>query len=89
MKAYWILILGLLTTPAWADAELAAGQAIFDQYCAGACHQAPVPERLSANQWRVVLKTMQKRMRSRGMEPLTEQETAKVFRYLTAEDSAR
>ena len=88
MKGLGILVLVLAMTPAWADEDWAAGEAIFEQTCAGACHGAPVPERLSANQWRVVLKTMQKRMRSRGMEPLTEQQTAQVFRYLTEEKPA-
>jgi len=83
MKRLLMMGLVLSVTSAMADDQLVAGEKIFHQYCDGACHQAPVPERLSSKQWKVVLKTMQKRMRSKGIEPLSEEQTQQVYRYLT------
>jgi len=65
------------------DVDIAAGKMIYNSYCAQACHQAPAANRLRPKQWRVVLNTMQKRMRSSGMSPLTDIELENVYAYLT------
>ena len=65
------------------DGDIEAGKAIYDSYCSGLCHQAPAAGRLKPKQWRVVLKTMQTRMQTAGMEPLTDVELSQVLAYLT------
>jgi len=85
MKRY-LIILMLGTSPLFAgeqDSDIEAGKLIYDGYCASACHQAPAANRLTANQWRTVLKTMRTRMRSAGMPPLTDDEQRQLLAYLT------
>jgi hypothetical protein len=85
MKRY-LIILMLSASPLFAgeqDPDIEAGRMIYDSFCASACHQAPAADRLTANQWRTVLKTMQTRMRSAGMPPLTEDEQRQLLAYLT------
>jgi len=63
--------------------KIAEGKLIYDMYCASACHQAPAADRLKPKQWRIVLNTMQKRMQTFGMPPLTDTELENVYAYLT------
>jgi len=63
--------------------ETSAGQEIYNNYCANACHQAPQPARLKPKQWRVVLNTMQVRMKSAGKPQLTEEQLAQILDYLS------
>ena len=65
------------------EGDIEAGKAIYDSYCAALCHQAPAAGRLKPKQWRVVLNTMQTRMQSAGMEPLSEVELRQVLAYLS------
>lgn len=65
------------------EGDIEAGKAIYDSYCAALCHQAPAAGRLKPKQWRVVLNTMQTRMQSAGMEPLTEVELRQILAYLS------
>lgn len=57
------------------------GRDIFDTICS-ICHQRPVPESLKMSQWKVVLKTMRKRMEQKDMAPLSEHEEELVLEYL-------
>ena len=59
-----------------------SGQKVFQVYCADLCHQAPQARRLKPAQWRIVLDTMQVRMQSVGMSPLTDEQIHQVFTYL-------
>ena len=68
------------------DGETLTGQEIFTTFCADACHQAPDRSRLRPKQWRVVLNTMQTRMKSAGRSPLTEDQTTRLLDYLSKED---
>ena len=63
--------------------DLQAGQVIFETRCSDVCHQAPDASRLKPKQWRVVLKTMQKRMTASGMDALTPEEFDVLLSYLT------
>ena len=58
------------------------GKQLFETRCA-TCHQLPEPTMLKLKQWRLVLKTMQKRMQQNGLPPLTEEEFALVLNYLS------
>ena len=85
-KVSLIIFFLLFSTTLLADdstVDLAAGKQIYDMYCASACHQAPAADRLKPKQWRIVLNTMQKRMQTFGMPPLTETELENVYVYLT------
>ncbi len=75
-----IVILCLAAKPIQAE-NVEAGKEIFLKRC-GMCHEYPEPARLNKNQWKAVLKKMQKRMQFVGMIPLTESENEQVFRYL-------
>jgi len=85
MKRYLIiLMLGSSTLfAAEQDTDIEAGKMIYDSFCASACHQAPAADRLTANQWRTVVKTMQTRMRSAGLPELTAEEQRQLLAYLT------
>ena len=74
------------TTDVETDSETLTGEEIFTTFCADACHQAPDRSRLRPKQWRVVLNTMQTRMKSSGRSPLTEDQTKRLLDYLSAED---
>ncbi len=63
-----------------------SGEEIFTTYCADACHQAPDRSRLRPKQWRVVLNTMQVRMKSAGRPQLTEDQTKSLLDYLSKEN---
>jgi cytochrome c5 len=65
------------------SSEINVGKDIYENFCANACHQIPVPGRLKPKQWRVVLNTMQVRMKSAGMTPLTEEQIEQVLAYLS------
>ena len=83
-----LIILSLLFTAAMqanaADSDdIAAGKDIYDNNCSDVCHQAPAAGRLRPKQWRVVLNTMQVRMQSVGMDPLTDVELKQILAYLT------
>ncbi len=64
-----------------------SGSDLYEGRCAGACHQSPPLRALSPKQWRVVLATMQKRMVSRNIPQLTDDETEVLLQYLTAKSS--
>jgi mono/diheme cytochrome c family protein len=64
--------------------DIEAGKTIFESRCSDVCHQTPRADHLSAKQWRVVLKTMQTRMQSVGMTPLTKEEIEQVYQYITS-----
>ncbi|MFC1588864.1 hypothetical protein ACFL3P_01180, partial [Pseudomonadota bacterium] len=66
--------------------NIKAGQEIFTTTCADACHQAPDRSRLRPKQWRVVLNTMQTRMKSAGRTPLTEEQNKLLLDYLSQEE---
>jgi len=68
------------------DNETLSGEEIFTTYCADACHQAPDRSRLRPKQWRVVLNTMQVRMKSAGRPQLTEDQTKLLLDYLSKEN---
>ncbi len=77
-----------LLLPAVAMAEGSdAGRQLFETRCADVCHDVPALDSLSPKQWRHVLATMQKRMKSAGMDPLTEQELEQLYRYITRHTS--
>ena len=86
MKAFWLTVLLLWGGQAFAQAEggsdFNSGQKVFQVYCADLCHQAPQARRLKPAQWRIVLDTMQVRMQSVGMPPLTDDQIQQVFTYL-------
>ncbi|MCW8831635.1 MAG: hypothetical protein OQK32_08975 [Gammaproteobacteria bacterium] len=73
-------------TEAEAESEALTGEDIFTTYCADACHQAPDRSRLKPKQWRVVLNTMQTRMKSAGRPQLTEDQTKRLLEYLSKDD---
>ena len=58
------------------------GKQIFESRC-GICHQLPEPAMLKAKQWRLVLMTMQKRMKKNGLPQLSEEEFDRVLKYLS------
>ena len=74
------------TTGTKNDADALSGEEIFTTVCADACHQAPDRSRLRPKQWRVVLNTMQVRMKSAGRTPLTEDQNKQLLKYLSKED---
>lgn len=78
-----ITLVFIVTTASAEDAAHQEGKQIFEQRCADICHQTPEVGLLNAKQWRVVLNTMQKRMRAAGMPPLTQEELQQVLNYLT------
>lgn len=91
MIKYSLIILSLLfSNLLYAADESAAniksGEEIFKTICADACHQAPDRSRLRPKQWRVVLNTMQVRMKSAGRPQLTEDQTKLLLEYLSKED---
>ena len=65
------------------SAAAGIGGQVFDSRCANVCHQAPAARRLKPKQWRIVLNTMQVRMQSIGMPPLTEEQIDHLLAYLT------
>lgn len=84
------LLLPVLLMAGAASAEQAASGAarysdkvLFESRCA-LCHQLPEPGALKSGQWQRVIVTMQKRIRQRGMVPLTEDEQAQILAYLSA-----
>ncbi|MCK4705616.1 MAG: hypothetical protein KAT90_09060 [Gammaproteobacteria bacterium] len=74
------------TTETKSDIDALRGEEIFTTVCADACHQAPDRSRLKPKQWRVVLNTMQVRMKSAGRTPLTENQNKRLLEYLSQED---
>ncbi|NIR60540.1 MAG: cytochrome C [Gammaproteobacteria bacterium] len=48
------------------------------------CHGLPHPARLGREGWPYVLAVMDRRMEERGLEPLSEEERARILGYLTA-----
>ena len=74
------------TTGAETNSETLTGEEIFTTVFADACHQAPDRSRLKPKQWRVVLNTMQVRMKSAGRIPLTENQNKRLLKYLSQED---
>jgi mono/diheme cytochrome c family protein len=88
MKIFALYLALLAYLPAGlADEEnkdIQAGKTIFETRCSDVCHQTPRADHLSAKQWRVVLKTMQSRMQSVGMIPLTKEEIEQVYQYITS-----
>lgn len=68
------------------ESKTLTGEEIFKTSCANACHQAPDRSRLKPKQWRVVLNTMQVRMKSAGRTQLTEDQTKLLLEYLSKED---
>lgn len=74
------------TTETKSDVDALSGEEIFTTECADACHQAPDRSRLKPKQWRVVLNTMQVRMKSAGRTPLTENQNKRLLEYLSQED---
>lgn len=66
-----------------AEADVAAGKAMFDGRCGQLCHQVPDPDQLTIGQWQRVLATMQKRMRQFGMPALSPQELEQLLAYLS------
>ena len=93
MKTH-LIILGLLfSSTVFAEQDKPAsegnelnGEQIFNTFCADACHQAPDRSRLTARQWDTVLKTMQTRMQSAGMQPLNEDQNTRLLDYLSASE---
>ncbi len=73
----------VLAQEAARETDAYSGQSLFEARCM-LCHQLPEPGALSSRQWQYVMKTMQKRMKQRGMVPLTEEEQAKVLQYLSS-----
>lgn len=65
------------------DNKTQSGEEIFTTFCADACHQAPDRSRLRPSQWRVVLNTMQTRMQSAGMVPLSDEQNKQVLEFLS------
>lgn len=59
-----------------------SGRDIYEGRCAGACHQSPPLRSLTKVQWRIVVSTMQKRMSSRDITPLTDEEVEVLLQYL-------
>ena len=90
LMIFSLLISGTLYASDTNDTETAGekltGEEVFKTSCADACHQAPDRSRLKPKQWRVVLNTMQVRMKSAGRTPLTEDETRLLLDYLSEED---
>jgi mono/diheme cytochrome c family protein len=87
MRGLALLLLLPLSTALAEDntANIEAGKKIFEARCTDACHQTPRADHLNARQWRVVLNTMQTRMQSVGMTPLTAQELEQVYQYISRE----
>lgn len=79
MMRLLLLIMLLYVLPA--SAEQDEGQQLFESYCV-LCHQLPDPDMLNMRQWQRVIQTMQVRMQSAEMEPLTEQQVAEIMKYL-------
>ena len=76
--------LTLLVTTAEAQEDIEQGKMLFESRCA-VCHQLPEPAMLKLDQWQRSLNTMQKRMQSFGMSPLTELEFQQVLAYLATQ----
>ena len=83
VAALWSLLLP--GTVFAAEADAAAGKALFDGRCGQVCHQVPDPDQLTVGQWQRVLATMQKRMQQAGMSPLSESEFQQVLDYLATQ----
>lgn len=67
-----------------AQADVEQGKQLFESRCA-LCHQLPEPSMLKQDQWRRSLLTMQKRMQSSGMAPLSETEFQQMLAYLATQ----
>ena len=58
-------------------------EALFTGRCA-MCHQLPEPGMLKPKQWKLILVTMQQRMKQANVPPLQAQEHDMILEYLTA-----
>lgn len=47
------------------------------------CHQTPEPDMLNIKQWKVILRTMDRRMKHSDIPELTETERSHIINYLT------
>jgi mono/diheme cytochrome c family protein len=78
------LALALFATSAEAQESVEQGKMLFESRCA-VCHQLPEPSMLKLDQWRRSLATLQKRMQTFGMSPLTAVESEQVLAYLATQ----
>lgn len=78
------LALAMFVTNAQAQEDVEQGKVLFEARCS-VCHQLPEPSMLKLDQWKRSLKTMQKRMQSFGMSPLTDGEFQQVLAYLATQ----
>ena len=78
------LIVSFAVNAAEAQDEIAQGKILFEARCP-VCHQLPEPAMLKLDQWQRSLITMQKRMQTFGMSPLTEAEFQQVLAYLATQ----
>ena len=58
-------------------------EVLFTARCA-MCHQLPEPGMLKPKQWKLILGTMQQRMRQANLPQLQAQESEMILEYLTA-----
>ena len=89
-KSVLILSALLLCNSLYADEpQSVVGKDIFEGYCANACHQTPKATGLNNKQWQVVINTMQKRMKSAGIPPLTQGEQKLLLDYSSKQGQDR
>lgn len=67
-----------------AQGDIEQGKILFEARCP-VCHQLPEPSMLKPDQWQRSLSTMQKRMQTFGVSPLTETEFQQVLAYLATQ----
>jgi len=80
---FWLLVVPVAHAQN-ANDPISQGEALFKARCTEQCHQTPKADHLSAKQWRVVLSTMQTRMKQSGMPPMSERQVELILKYVSA-----
>ena len=80
------LVLAIMLIPAQSFAgNSGEGKDTFEARCGDLCHQLPEPAMLSFNQWKLVMKVMQKRLAQNEMPELTPLEEENILAYIKGE----
>ena len=83
ISIFTVLCLNALSSNEIVNEKKLSGEKIFQNRCQN-CHELPYRDSLSKTQWHFVLKTMQRRMKSSNLPPLSETETSVLYQWLTA-----
>ena len=76
-----VAIAGCAGSPTPIPAPESEEAKVYRERCSG-CHSLPHPKRHTFEQWRHLLKVMEKQMRHEGTPPMTASEKAAILEYL-------